>query len=40
VFKLPDLDAEGRLRNMKPGSGSTEVQFFGNGDEVLQDAQV
>jgi hypothetical protein len=40
VFKLPYLNAEGRLRDMKPCSGTTEVQFFRNGDEVLQDAQV
>ncbi|BCW66781.1 hypothetical protein NicSoilB4_15440 [Arthrobacter sp. NicSoilB4] len=40
MFELPYLDAEGWLRDMEPGGGSPEMQFFRNGDEVLQDAQV
>ncbi|GAA2130730.1 hypothetical protein GCM10009825_11920 [Arthrobacter humicola] len=40
VFKLPYLDAEGWLGDVKSGSGSPEMQLFRNGDEVLQDAQV
>jgi len=34
------LDTEGWLGDVKPGSGSPEMQLFRNGDEVLQDAQV
>ena len=33
-FQLLDLLAEGWLSDPKPGSGSREVQFLGNRDEV------
>src|SRR5205085_277375 len=35
-----DLARQDRLRDVKPLSGSAEVEFLGNGDEVSQLAQV
>lgn len=36
LFQLLDLAAEWRLRHVQPLGGTPEVQFLGDGNEILQ----
>ena len=36
LLQIPDLTAEGRLRDMEPLGGPGDVLLFGHGDEIAE----
>ena len=36
LFKVADLPAKRRLRNVQPSRGAREIQFLGDGHEVAE----